>query len=135
MIRRTPRSTRTDTLFPYTTLFRSTANAYRRRFEAYEAANGGWYELSKGAKLYLLQTWVAELAAHPRILDAVEDLLGPDLFCWGVSLFVKDANNRSFVSWHQDATYWGLDKPDVLTPWLALSPAPGAVGCRKVIPS
>src|SRR3546814_4051829 len=56
-----------------------TANAYRRRFEAYEAANGGWYELSKGAKLYLLQTWVAELAAHPRILDAVEDLLGPDL--------------------------------------------------------
>src|SRR3546814_10868363 len=30
MIRRPPRSTRTDTLFPYTTLFRSTADASGR---------------------------------------------------------------------------------------------------------
>src|SRR3546814_5322216 len=30
MIRRPPRSTRTDTLFPYTTLFRSHAAAWRR---------------------------------------------------------------------------------------------------------
>src|SRR3546814_10265879 len=30
MLRRPPRSTRTDTLFPYTTLFRSVANGYRR---------------------------------------------------------------------------------------------------------
>src|SRR3546814_17122014 len=30
MIRRPPRSTRTDTLFPYTTLFRSTGRAGRR---------------------------------------------------------------------------------------------------------
>src|SRR3546814_8716618 len=33
MIRRPPRSTRTDTLFPYTTLFRS-SRAGRRRFDA-----------------------------------------------------------------------------------------------------
>ena len=112
----------------------ATAAAYRRRFEAYEAAQGGWYELSKGAKLYLLQTWAAELAMHPGILDAVEDLLGPDLFCWGVSLFVKDAHNPGFVSWHQDATYWCLDKPDVVTAWLALSPATEVSGCMKVIP-
>src|SRR3546814_19904431 len=31
MIRRPPRSTRTDTLFPYTTLFRSQAPLHRRR--------------------------------------------------------------------------------------------------------
>src|SRR3546814_6207590 len=30
MIRRPPRSTRTDTLFPYTTLFRSAATEFRR---------------------------------------------------------------------------------------------------------
>src|SRR3546814_6990168 len=33
MIRRPPRSTRTDTLFPYTTLFRSLARAVRGRIE------------------------------------------------------------------------------------------------------
>src|SRR3546814_15385104 len=32
MIRRPPRSTRTDTLFPYTTLFRSGSAAYRVRW-------------------------------------------------------------------------------------------------------
>src|SRR3546814_16638983 len=44
MIRRPPRSTRTDTLFPYTTLFRSTGTALRslaaRSFTADQAHNG-----------------------------------------------------------------------------------------------
>lgn len=110
------------------------ALSYRRRFEAYEAAQGGWYELSKGQKLYLLQTWAAELVSHPKILDAVEDVLGPDILAWGCSLFVKDAHDPGFVSWHQDATYWGLSKPDVLTAWVALSPATVEAGCMKVVP-
>src|SRR3546814_9926819 len=41
MIRRPPRSTRTDTLFPYTTLFRSEGLAWRRHAEGdrpYQAA-------------------------------------------------------------------------------------------------
>ncbi len=110
------------------------AALYRSRFEAYEAANGGWYELSKGQKLYLLQTWAAELASHEKILDAVEDVLGPDLMCWGLSLFVKDAKDAGYVSWHQDSTYWGLDKPDVVTAWIALSPATRESGCMKMLP-
>src|SRR3546814_20699380 len=39
MIRRPPRSTRTDTLFPYTTLFRS-----QRHVGGPSARAGGWYE-------------------------------------------------------------------------------------------
>jgi ectoine hydroxylase-related dioxygenase (phytanoyl-CoA dioxygenase family) len=110
------------------------ALAYRRRFEAYERANGGWYELSKGQKLYLLQTWMAELASHPRLLDAVEGVLGPDLLVWGASLFVKEAGDDAFVSWHQDSTYWGLSMPDVVTAWIALSPATRRSGCMKMLP-
>src|SRR3546814_15574964 len=37
MIRRPPRSTRTDTLFPYTTLFRSRGHQYDRLAVAHEA--------------------------------------------------------------------------------------------------
>ncbi|MFQ5755590.1 MAG: phytanoyl-CoA dioxygenase family protein [Acidiferrobacterales bacterium] len=107
---------------------------FLRRFEAYEQAHRGWYELSKGQKLYLLQTWAAELASHPRVLDAVEDVLGPDIFVWGLSLFVKDAHNPGYVSWHQDSTYWGLSKPDVVTAWVALSPSNRENGCMKMIP-
>ncbi len=119
---------------PVRALAPAQAAEFRRRFEAYERAHSGWYELSKGQKLYLLQTWAAELASHPKVLDAVEDVLGPDIFVWGVSLFVKDAHNPSYVSWHQDSTYWGLNKPDVVTAWVALSPATRASGCMKMLP-
>jgi hypothetical protein len=119
---------------PVRVMSEADAAAYRRRFEAYEQANGGWYELSKGAKLYLLQTWAAELVLHDKVLDAVEDVLGPDILCWGCSLFVKEPHNPGFVSWHQDATYWGLDKPDVVTAWIALSTASELSGCMKILP-
>jgi non-haem Fe2+, alpha-ketoglutarate-dependent halogenase len=107
---------------------------YRKRFEAYEARNGGWYELSKGQKLYLLQTWVAELAAHSNVLDAVEAVMGKDILVWGCSLFIKEPGQGTYVSWHQDSTYWGLSKPDVVTAWIALSPASAETGCMKMMP-
>ena len=115
---------------PLRVLTLAEATEYRRRFEAYEAAHEGWYELSKGQKLYLLQTWAAELASHPKVLDAVEDVLGADIFVWGLSLFVKDARSPSYVSWHQDSTYWGLNKADVVTAWFALSAATRESGCK-----
>src|SRR3954454_1875274 len=42
--------------------------------------------------------------------------------------------NPAFVSWHQDATYWGLDSSDVATAWIAMSPANKVSGCMKFIP-
>tara|TARA_R110000787_G_scaffold226512_3_gene334300 strand:- start:60184 stop:61020 length:837 start_codon:yes stop_codon:yes gene_type:complete len=110
------------------------ALAFRRKFEAYEAAHEGWYEMSKGQKLYLLQTWARDLAKHPKILDAVEDVMGPNLMVWGLSLFIKDAGSPNYVSWHQDSTYWGLSKPNVTTAWIALSPANRQSGCMKMMP-
>lgn len=107
---------------------------FRAKFEAYEAAHEGWYEMSKGQKLYLLQRWARDLGEHPRILDAVEDVMGPNLMVWGLSLFVKDAQTPSYVSWHQDSTYWGLSKPNVTTAWIALSPANKLSGCMKMMP-
>lgn len=119
---------------PIQALTATSAAAYRARFEAYEAKHGGWYELSKGQKLYLIQTWAAELASMPSVLDAVEDVLGPDLMVWGLSLFVKDAGAPGFVTWHQDSTYWGLSEPKVTTAWIALSPASLEAGCMKMLP-
>src|SRR3546814_11507228 len=40
MIRRPPRSTRTDTLFPYTTLFRSERSAFRAAVIAFDQSSG-----------------------------------------------------------------------------------------------
>ncbi|MEM8841630.1 MAG: phytanoyl-CoA dioxygenase family protein [Pseudomonadota bacterium] len=75
------------------------------------------------------------VAQDPRILDAVESILGPDLLLWGVEYFTKEANTSKIVSWHQDITYWGMGETDhEVTAWLALSPASEAAGCMKFVP-
>ncbi len=53
-------------------------------------------------KAHLLFTWANALARHPAILDAVEDVIGPDILCWSSTFFIKEARSPSFVSWHQD---------------------------------
>jgi len=53
---------------------------------------------------------------------------------WGSGHFIKEANTTSYVSWHQDLTYWGLDKAEEVTLWVALSPATVASGCMRFIP-
>ena len=74
-------------------------------------------------KPHLLFTWLADLVRHPAILDAVEDVLGPNLLVWSTSFFIKAAGDPAYVSWHQDATYWGPSEPDVVTAWLAVTDA------------
>jgi len=85
-------------------------------------------------KPHLLFTWLDALVRDPRIVDAVESILGPNLFCWASQFFAKPAGDPAYVSWHQDATYWGLSSPDVATAWLALTPSTPESGCMRVVP-
>jgi len=75
-----------------------------------------------------------ELAFNSIILDAVEDLVGPDFSLWGSVLFIKEPESKHFVSWHQDATYMGMSSNDFVTPWIALSPSNRKTGCMSMIP-
>ncbi len=118
---------------PVAALEPTEAAAIRGRLESWEAGNG----ILSGPlrhKSHLLFTWLHELVRHPRLLDAVEDVLGPDLLCWNSTFFSKEARDPGFVSWHQDSTYWGLEPPDVVTAWIALSPSTAANGAMRVIP-
>jgi non-heme Fe2+,alpha-ketoglutarate-dependent halogenase len=85
-------------------------------------------------KPHLLFPWIEQIVRHPRILDAVEDVLGPNLLCWSAGFFAKPAGDPGYVSWHQDGTYWGLSSPDVVTAWVALSPSTPESGNMRVIP-
>jgi non-haem Fe2+, alpha-ketoglutarate-dependent halogenase len=71
---------------------------------------------------------------RPAILDAVQDVLGPDLLVWSSSFFIKNGGDAAFVSWHQDATYWGLSEPDVLTAWVAFTEATVDNGAMRMVP-
>jgi ectoine hydroxylase-related dioxygenase (phytanoyl-CoA dioxygenase family) len=110
------------------------ARAYRDRLEAYEAATGAPIQGNLRHKVHLLFTWASDLIRHPRILDAVEDLIGPDILCWGTNFFIKEADDPGFVSWHQDSTYWGLEPADVVSVWFAFSDATVKNGAMKFLP-
>lgn len=107
----------------------------RKKIEAVEAQHSGGWPNEQAFKPHLLYPWLDELVCHPTILDAVEDIIGPDIMCWQSRFFIKDPNDGGFVSWHQDITYWGIDiTENVLTAWLALTPATPENGVMKVIP-
>jgi hypothetical protein len=105
----------------------------REKLETFEAGAGPLAGRIR-QKSHLLFTWLADLVRHPAILDAVEDVLGPNLLCWGSSFFIKNPRDPGFVSWHQDSTYWGLDPADVVTAWIALSDSTTENGAMRVIP-
>ena len=121
-------------VFPIRVMSESDAHELRERLEAFEKKTGGPLKGDLRHKSHLLFAWLGDLVRQDKIVDAIEDLYGPNLFCWTTNFFIKEANNPAFVSWHQDSTYWGLDRPDVVTAWVALTPSNKANGAMEFIP-
>jgi len=120
--------------FPLRVMPETGARDLRRRLEAHEAKAGEPLQGNWRHKTHLLFTWADEMVHHPAIVDAVEDVIGPDILCWTTNFFIKEPRSPGFVSWHQDSTYWGLDPDDVITAWVALTDSNLVSGCMKVIP-
>jgi len=110
------------------------AQGFRAALEAHEAKLGQPLQSNMRHKTHLLFTWADALVHHPKVLDAVEDAIGPDILCWTTTFFIKEANSPGFVSWHQDSTYWGLDPDEVITAWVAFTEVDEANGYMQVIP-
>jgi len=106
----------------------------RAKLESFESSQGHPIQGAQRSKSHLLFKWLDDLMRNARILDAVEDLIGPDILCWNSIFWIKEARSASFVSWHQDLKYWGLDCDDLVTAWVALSPATIESGCMRVLP-
>ncbi len=121
-------------VYPIEVLDRDEAGALRRRLEAQEGKQGGRLEPGQRSKSHLLFKWLDDLIRDKRILDPVEQLIGPNILCWNTIFWIKDIGSESFVSWHQDTRYWGLSSDQVVTAWLALSPASIESGCMRVMP-
>src|ERR1700738_2866902 len=121
-------------LSPIRIMSEAEAAGVRKRLEECEARTGGPLRGDLRHKTHLLFPWLADLVRNEKILDAVEDLYGQDVLCWTSNFFIKEAQNPAFVSWHQDSTYWGLSKPDVVTAWVALTPSNASNGARAGIP-
>jgi ectoine hydroxylase-related dioxygenase (phytanoyl-CoA dioxygenase family) len=110
------------------------ARRYRNALETHEAKTGKPLQGNWRHKMHLLFTWADQLVHQPKVLDAVEDVIGPDILCWTTNFFIKEADSPGFVSWHQDSTYWGLEPDDVVTAWVAFTEVTEENGYMQVIP-
>ncbi len=108
------------------------AGHYRACFEAFEC-NHPADVIKLDQKAYMIAPWAYEMLKEPVFLDTVEDLIGPNLLCWGQSLRLKEADGRSFAGWHQDTAYANV-KPINVIAALALSPCRSENGCLKALP-
>lgn len=120
-------------LFPLRVMSEEAAAEFGRKLEAARADRR--LRLKGGqTKINLLLPWVYEFATDAHLLDIVEDLLGPDLMIYHSTLWAKQGGAGEYVSWHQDNTYFGHYPCEVLSVWLALTPATVENGCMQYLP-
>jgi hypothetical protein len=108
-------------VFPIPVLTPEETAGFRRSFDELADRLGGRPVAQALGHTQAFFRWAYDLGTHPRVLDAVEDLLGPDILLWTVSIFPKYPRDPGYISWHQDGTYWGLDSVRVTTAWIALT--------------
>jgi ectoine hydroxylase-related dioxygenase (phytanoyl-CoA dioxygenase family) len=124
---------RSGILFPIPVLGPAEIAAARRVAEAVRALPPDIRKPLLRSKTHLVSRTLWDMLFHPAILDAVEGLVGPDMFVWGANFFAKDAGSPDYVSWHQDAQYWGLEPDDIVTAWVALTDSSRDNGCMRVV--
>jgi non-heme Fe2+,alpha-ketoglutarate-dependent halogenase len=126
-------------LFPFRAFSTEVAGRYRGEVERTcrtapgpaAAASG---TVSYRVKPYLLFRWAAELVREASVLDAVQDLIGPDIMVFHTTMWWKTKGSPNRVPWHQDGTYFGLAPFEHVTAWVALSPSNTGTGCVRVVP-
>ena len=91
------------------------AAALRQELEDLEALHPDALTGRNRNNVHYVTTLFDKIAHNPNILDAVESLIGRDILVGGTTLFVKEPEQRGFISWHQDARYIGLEPENRVT--------------------
>lgn len=122
--------------FPVQAISSEQAQSYREKLEAAEKQV---QEDPAKKKLMQLQPaavldFADEIARLPSIVNPVTEILGENVLLWNATFFIKEAQSPSFISWHQDLKYWGMDEHHEVTAWLALTNVTTATGCMKFVP-
>ena len=105
---------------------------YFDRLLAKQLAGGGDSYSLRRMQRYCQPLW--DIITNPKILDYVEDIIGPNIVAWGQQYFCKMPGDGKPVSWHQDASYWPLTPAHTVTMWLAIDDTDIENAAMQVIP-
>jgi hypothetical protein len=121
--------------FPIPALSFDEVSRFRAAFELLESHLGGRPQHRQLIQPHLCFRWAYDLATHPAILNVIEEIIGPDILVHSTSLFPKYPHETDYISWHQDAYYWGLSAPGLVSAWVALTDSNIENGCMRVVPA
>ena len=116
---------------PLRLIDKSTASSYREILETVEQKTGS---LNYRYKIHTVLEIAYKLASNKKLLDSVETLLGPNILLYNTSFVIKEPHSKTYISWHQDLTYWGFNDDKQVAAWIALSDATEENGCMYMIP-
>lgn len=115
-------------------LTRDEVSELNARTEAFERERPQDIAWAFDIKANLLFDWVYELGRHGKLLDAVEDLIGPDILMTNATFRIKNPGSHIDYGWHQDSARIEV-KPAFVIVYVALSDATVENGCLRVIPA
>ena len=108
------------------------AKEIRNEIELIEKEMPNELERSGRYNAHLISPLLDEVTHNSEILDAVQSLIGKDILVCGTTLFIKNPNEKGFVSYHQDAKYIGLEPHNWVTAWVAITDSNENNGCMRV---
>ena len=110
------------------------AKEIRNEIELIEKEMPGELDKSGRYNAHLISPLLDKVAHNPKILDAVESLIGENILICGTTLFIKNPSEKGFVSFHQDAKYIGLEPHNWVTVWVAVTDSNVKNGCMRMLP-
>ena len=118
---------------PVNALTSSEAKEIRDEIEKIEKKWPGALEGINRNYIHLISPIFNKICLNKNILDAVESIIGKNILICGTTLFIKNPNEKGFVSFHQDAKYVGLEPHNWVTVWLAVTDANEQNGCMRML--
>jgi non-haem Fe2+, alpha-ketoglutarate-dependent halogenase len=119
-------------LFPIPVLSEVEVRRYRAALDELRDCLGG--NVARLPSCHLYFQWAHDLALHPRVLAAVAEIVGPDVFIWGTLIMAKAPHSAAYISWHQDGAYASyLNGAPAVSAWIALSDSSVESGCMRVL--
>lgn len=121
-------------VFPIDVLSPAEVRSIMTRLNAAEAVDPDAFAGENRNNAHLAHDFFDEIVHHPRIADAVEDLIGPNILAMSTVVFAKDARSKGYVSWHQDGRYTALSDATPVTAWVALTDSTVQNGAMRMAP-
>src|SRR5437588_2415327 len=119
-------------LFPVPVVPPSQLKGFQEGFQELELRGGGVQQYTAAPHIFF--PWAWDLATLPWLLDAAQDLIGPELIIDSTLLLCKYPRDPAFAPWHQDGVHSGWYKTPSVSAWIALADATPKNGCMQVIP-